>query len=348
MINFKNDYNMGAHEKVLAALVQTNTAISDGYGEDAFTYEAKACIRREMKKEDVDIYFLTGGTQTNLIAISTVLKPHEAVICADTGHINTHETGAVEATGHKVLSVKTNDGKLTPEKLLPILKEHNSIHMVKPKMVYITNSTEIGTIYQKEELEKLHDFCGRYDLYLYLDGARLGSALTAEKNDLQLSDIAALTDLFYIGGTKNGLLFGEALVVVNNLLKNDFPYLIKTRGGLLAKGRIAAVQFKTLFTDGLFYEIGRQANKTAALLRKGLKDAGVRVLTESPTNQQFPILPNMKIDELKKDFSFEDWCEIDGHNSCIRIVTSFITSEKDIMELMNAIKNNHIGSSING
>lgn len=337
MINFKNDYNMGAHEKVLEALVKTNGDVSDVYGEDIYTKEAKELICQEIGSECADIYFLSGGTQTNMVAISSILRPHEAVICANTGHINVHETGAIEATGHKVLTVLSDNGKITPDMIMPVIKEHDNIHMVKPKMVYITNATEVGTIYSKKELQDLRVFCATHDLYLYLDGARLGSALTAKNNDLTIRDIAELTDIFYIGGTKNGLLFGEALVVLNEKIKSDFPYLVKTRGALTAKGRILGVQFKALFTDHLFYEIGKRANEMAALLKEGIVKAGYSFLVESDTNQQFIVLPNEKIEVLKKSYIFEEWGQIDEQNTCIRLVTSFVTKEEDINRFIEDI-----------
>lgn len=227
MYSFKNDYSEGAHSRILNALVETNLEQTDGYGTDQYTERSVNLLKKKIDREDVDIHLLVGGTQVNLTAISAFLRPHQAAIGADTSHINCHETGAIEATGHKVITMKTNDGKLTPNLIQNVVDSHSDEHMVQPKLVYISNSTELGTLYTKAELIDLHDCCKRNKLLLYLDGARLGSALVAEENDLTLADIAKLVDAFYIGGTKSGALFGEALVICNDELKEDFRYFIK-------------------------------------------------------------------------------------------------------------------------
>jgi threonine aldolase len=330
MYSFRNDYSEGAHELVLEALLLTNREQTAGYGEDKYTEQAKEVIRREIGREDADIHFIPGGTQTNLLAVSSFLKSYEAVICADTGHINVHETGAIEATGHKVVTAKTPDGKLTTEMIQGILDGHATEHMVKPGMVYISDSTELGTIYSKNELKALSDYCKEKELLLFLDGARLGSALTSLKNDLTLPELAALVDCFYIGGTKNGALFGEALVILKEELKKDFRFYIKQRGALFAKGRILGIQFLTLFTEGLFFEIGYHANKMAQKIREGMEELGYQFYSESYTNQLFPIVNNKIIEELEKEYEFELQHQVDEEHSCIRFVTSWATTTESV------------------
>jgi len=263
MYSFNNDYSEGAHPRILNALMETNLKQEVGYGEDSYSLKAIELLKQRIGRTDVDIHLLTGGTQTNLIAISAFLRPHEAAIAASTGHIFTHETGSIEATGHKVLSTETADGKLTPAHIQSILDEHTDEHMVKPKLVYISNSTEIGTIYTKSELEQLRDFCQANHLILFMDGARLGSALCSAENDLTLSDLTALVDAFYIGGTKNGALIGEALVICQDSLKEDFRYHMKQKGALLAKGRLLGIQFLELFRENLYFELATHANHMA-------------------------------------------------------------------------------------
>lgn len=338
MYSFKNDYSEGAHEKILEALAATNRVQTVGYGEDEYSEETREMIRREAGCPDASVWFISGGTQTNLLTISSFLRPHEAVIGAQTAHINVHETGAIEATGHKVLTAASPDGKLTPELILPILKEHKDHHMVKPAMVYISNSTEVGTIYNKEELISLSRFCRENDLIFYLDGARLGSALTSEKNDLTMKDIAALTDCFYIGGTKNGAMMGEVLVICNPLLQRDMPYLVKQKGALFAKGRMLSLQFRTLFTDNLFYELADHANQMAMKLKQGLKEEGYGFLAESWTNQQFPILPNEVIERLSENYLFEVQDKINEGETCIRLVTSWATDENAVDAFLSDLK----------
>ncbi|MFL6559439.1 MAG: threonine aldolase family protein, partial [Bacillus sp. (in: firmicutes)] len=267
MYSFKNDYSEGAHPRILNALIESNLVQEDGYGEDQFSQKAVEMLKERMGRTEVDIHLLSGGTQTNLIAISAFLRPHEAAIAASTGHILGHETGAIEATGHKILSIEAENGKLTPSNIQPVLDGHPDEHMVKPKLVYISNSTEIGSIYSRNELEQLSDFCKKNHLILYMDGARLGSALCSEENDLQLSDLPGLVDSFYIGGTKNGALIGEALVICRDSLKEDFRYHMKQKGALLAKGRLLGIQFLELFRDNLFFDLATHANKMATILR---------------------------------------------------------------------------------
>ncbi|NRZ57684.1 threonine aldolase [Clostridium beijerinckii] len=291
-------------------------------------------LKKKIDREDVDIHLLVGGTQVNLTAISAFLRPHQAAIGADTSHINCHETGAIEATGHKVITMKTNDGKLTPNLIQNVVDSHSDEHMVQPKLVYISNSTELGTLYTKAELIDLHDCCKRNKLLLYLDGARLGSALVAEENDLTLADIAKLVDAFYIGGTKNGALFGEALIICNDELKEDFRYFIKQKGGLLAKGRLLGIQFEELFKDDLYFELAKHANKMALMLKGAIVDEGYKFLTESFTNQQFPIFPNNLIEKLSEKYSFNIERVIDSNYTAIRLVTSWATKEEIVLEFI--------------
>ena len=271
----------------------------------------------------MDIHLFPGGTQENLTAISAFLRPHEAVIAANTGHILVHETGAIEATGHKIISMDSSDGKLTAGHLQAALDIHTDEHMVKPRLVYISNSTEIGSIYRKIELEQLSRFCRENSLFLYVDGARLGSALCSEESDMTLSDLAELTDAFYIGGTKNGALLGEALVICKESLKEDFRFHIKQKGALLAKGKLLGIQFLELFRDDLYFELARHANEMAALLRQGIMEAGYSFFSNSTSNQIFPIFPNAMIERLQKNFSFYIWKELDEAHSAVRLVTSW-------------------------
>lgn len=277
MICFRNDYSEGAHPKVLAALTETNYLATPGYGEDEFCAKAAETVRRRFACEDAHVHFLVGGTQTNFTAISAFLRPWEAVVATDTAHIACHETGAVEARGHKVITVPNKDGKLTPEALKAACAEHaaGSVgHMVLPRMVYISNATELGTIYTEAELTALRAACDELGLYLYLDGARLGAALTALGNDLSPEDLPRLCDAFYIGGTKNGLLFGECLVIVNDDLKPCFRYALKQGGGMLAKGRLLGVQFQAMLEDDLWLTMARHANELAQKLSAGIEKAG--------------------------------------------------------------------------
>lgn len=334
MYSFKNDYSEGAHSRILNALVETNLEQTDGYGTDQYTERSVNLLKKKIDREDVDIHLLVGGTQVNLTAISAFLRPHQAAIGADTSHINCHETGAIEATGHKVITMRTNDGKLTPNLVQNVVDSHSDEHMVQPKLVYISNSTELGTLYTKAELIDLHDCCKRNKLLLYLDGARLGSALVAEENDLTLADIAKLVDAFYIGGTKNGALFGEALVICNDELKEDFRYFIKQKGGLLAKGRLLGIQFEELFKDDLYFELAKHANKMALMLKAAIVDEGYKFLTESFTNQQFPIFPNNLIEKLSEKYSFNIERVIDSNYTAIRLVTSWATKEEIVLEFI--------------
>lgn len=334
MYSFRNDYSEGAHPRILNVLASTNLDQSDGYGEDSFSLEAASLIRQQLGRADIDVHFLAGGTQTNLTALSAFLRPHEAAIAVSTGHILVHETGAIEATGHKILAVETSDGKISPEHIQPVLDSHTDEHMVKPRLVYISNPTEIGTIYTKTELQLLSAYCRRHNLYLYVDGARLGSALCVKESGLSLADLGWLTDAFYIGGTKGGALLGEALVICSEPLKQDFRFHMKQKGALLAKGWILGLQFRELFRDNLYFQLAGHANEMATLLRQAIQTAGFNFLTQSPTNQIFPVLPHWLIEKLQQKYAFYIWSVIDNEHSSIRLVTSWATPIEAVQEFI--------------
>ena len=332
--DFRNDYSEGVHPRILESLASTNMVQETGYGEDSFCVKAANLIKKEIKNPDADIHFVSGGTQANLIVISSILKSYQSVIAATSGHVCTHETGAIEATGHKINSIETKTGKIHPEDIKPVLDFHSDEHMVKPAMVYISNSTELGTIYSKNELEDLSVFCKKNNLILFMDGARLGSALNSSKNNISLSEISALVDVFYIGGTKNGALMGEAIVINNKKLKDNFRFYIKQRGALLAKGRIFGIQFIELFTDNLLHQLATHANKMAQKLALGITNAGYSFLTEPVSNQIFPIFPNKLIDYLTERYGFYVWEKENEDNSSIRLVCSWATKEEFVDEFL--------------
>lgn len=341
MISFRNDYSEGAHPKVLQALIDTNLVSTPGYGCDAYCDRARALLRARFACPAADVHFLVGGTQTNLTAAAAFLRPWEAVIAADTGHVAVHETGALEATGHKVYVVPGADGKLTPAAIRTAVRDHQTgteEHMVLPRMVYVSNSTELGTIYTRAELQALSDTCRELGLYLYLDGARLGMALTAQGNDLQPEDFAQLCDAFYLGGTKNALLFGEAMVIVNDALKPFFRNVMKQRGGMLAKGRLLGVQFAAILEDDLWLETARHANAQAQRLAAALSAMGVPLFAESPTNQVFPIFTDAQVEALRQAFSFEFIAKADETHTAIRFVTSWATRSEDVDTLLDAVR----------
>jgi len=325
-IGFRNDYSEGAHPRLLQALANASSEQNAGYGLDRHSERAAALIRAGCASPQAQVHLLAGGTQTNLTAIGAFLRPHQAVIAAESGHIAVHETGAIELTGHKVLTAPTTDGKLTAAAVEALLATHDNEHLVQPKLVYVSNTTELGTIYARAELEALSQLCRARGLLLFLDGARLGAALTAEGNDLTLADIAALTDAFYIGGTKNGALLGEALVIVNPALQADFRYLLKQRGALLAKGMVLGTQFATLFEDGLFFALAEHANRMARHLRAGLEAAGARFVVASPTNQQFIVVTPAQLEALAARYDFERWETRADGAVVIRFVTSWATT----------------------
>lgn len=338
MTRFECDYTQGAHPRILQRLLETNMEQTSGYGTDEHCERARDLIRQACAAESADVHFLVGGTQTNTTVIAALLRPHQGVLAADTGHIAGHETGAIESTGHKVLTLPHQNGKITAEQVREAYEAHLNDgakeHLVQPGMVYISQSTENGTIYNLAELQALSAVCREYALPLFVDGARLGYALAAEGGDVTLADLARLTDVFYIGGTKLGALMGEAVVIVNETLKRDFRYLIKQRGGLLAKGRLLGIQFETLFEDGLYFEISRRAVSLAMKLRSGIQELGYGFLHNSPTNQQFPILPNELLEELKTKHTFTTWEKADEQHTAVRFCTSWGTTEEEIDELL--------------
>lgn len=337
--SFKNDYSEGCHPNVLDALTKYNMNQEQGYGLDSHCIKARETIRKMIGKDDAKVYFIAGGTLTNLLVISSFLRSYESVISCETGHILQNETAAIEATGHKIYGIKNEEGKLTPKEIIDLREvvENNFPHSEKPRLVYISNPTEVGTIYSEKELTKLSEYCRKNNLFLYMDGARLGHALTAENNDLTLKDIAGLCDAFYIGGTKNGALLGEAIVITTDKVNEEFEYSIKQRGALMAKGRILGIQFETLLKDNLYFDMATHANRLAMKLKKAFLDKGYRLLSDTTTNQIFPIMKNEEIDKLLKTFDFYVWTKIDDKHSAIRLITSWATDEKMVDNLIESI-----------
>jgi len=342
MIYFHNDYSEGCHEKVLERLIATNLEQTPGYGTDDYCASAAEKIRKACGREDVDVHFLVGGTQANLTVIDAALRPHQGALCAVSGHINVHETGAVEATGHKVLALPSDDAKITAGQVAAAVEAHRNDdsfeHMVQPKLVYISNPSELGTLYSLQELEELSRVCHEKGLYLFLDGARMGYGLAAKDYDLTLQDIARLCDVFYIGGTKVGALFGEAVVIGNPVLKEDFRYLIKQHGGMLAKGRLLGVQFDALFEDGLYFDISKHAVKMADQIRDCFDALGVSYLVPGITNQIFPILSDKLLEELGKNFMFTEMERVDENHRCVRFCTSWATRQENVDALCAELK----------
>lgn len=337
MYYLKNDYSEGCHPRLLEALTRTNLTPTTGYGLDEYCTEAADLIKATFACPDADVHFLVGGTQANLTLISQALRPCEAAVTVTTGHIFGHESGAIEATGHKVIVYPAADGKVTPAIVETALEEHAEEYAPQPGLVYVSDATEIGTVYTRAELTALHDCCRTHGLYLYLDGARLGTALMSEKSDLAPGDLATLTDAFYIGGTKNGAMFGEALVLVNDALKPHFRTTLKQKGGMLAKGRLLGVQFAELFRDELWFSLARHANEQAKALQDGLIQKGIPLMVTSPTNQLFPILPNAEVERLFRDFAFEIWGPRDKAHQIIRLVTSWATQPETVAAFLQAI-----------
>ncbi len=338
MYFFRNDYSEGALPQVMEALGRTNLCATAGYGMDPYCREAAEKLKVRFACPDADVHFLVGGTQTNQTALSAFLRPWEAVIAAETAHIAIHETGAIEAAGHKVCTVPSPDGKLRPEQIRAVAAAHTDEHMVLPRLVYLSNSTELGTIYSRRELQAISQVCRELGLYLYLDGARLAQALTCAESRLRPEDLPDLCDAFYLGGTKNGLLFGEALFILRDSLKPGFRHAIKQRGGMLAKGRLLGLQFSTVMDDDLWLAAGRHANELAARLSQGLRDLGYPLLAASPTNQVFPVLPDALTARLAQDFSFEHWGKPDADHTAIRLVTSWATRPEAVDALLSALR----------
>jgi len=339
--SFKNDYSGGCHPNILEALLHSNTNQQAGYGEDDYSLKAKNLIREKINNPDADVYFVSGGTQANLIVISSILRPYQCAVSASTGHILNNETGAIEATGHKILSIETEDGKLKAADIQTVLDSHRNVpHQVMPKLVYISNSTELGTIYKKQELEELSDFCRKNNLYLFLDGARLGHAITSEISDLSLEDIAKLTDVFYLGGTKNGALIGEAIIINNTSLQQDFAFNIKQKGALLAKGRLLGIQFLELMKNDLYFDLAKHANQQAMKIKNALLEKGTVFLSDTYTNQIFPVLNHDMIDILSEKFDFYIWKNIDENSSAIRLITSWSTTDDAVQDFIRIIDKN--------
>lgn len=340
MIRFECDYTTGAHPKILEALINTNGEATPGYGVDIHCERARIMLRALCQASDAGIHFLMGGTQANTTVIAAALRPHQGVLCAETGHINVHETGAIEATGHKVLSLSAAEGKITAGQIDRYCREHydNAAweHMVQPGMVYLSHPTELGTVYTLAELEDISQTCRRWRLPLFVDGARLACGLAA--SDVTLPDLARLCDVFYLGGTKAGLLFGEAVVILNPALNRGFRCHIKQRGGMLAKGRLLGVQFEAFLTDGLFLDIGKKEVAQAMRLREAFLAKGFGLFVDSPTNQQFPVLPNEVVAALEKSYSFEVWGKVDEGHTAVRFCTSWSTRDEDVDALIADIQ----------
>ncbi len=336
-LSFESDYTTGAHPEILKRFAETNLEPLPGYTTDIYCESAKEKIKKACKNEDVDVFFLVGGTQTNAVVISTLLKDYEGVVSADTGHINAHEAGAVEYTGHKVIELKHKNGKINADDLLNYLNsffaDENHEHMVFPGMVYISHPTEFGTLYSKNELEGISKVCRKYNIPLFMDGARLGYGLMSIDCDLTLEDISKLCDAFYIGGTKVGALCGEAVVFNKKVTPKYFMTMVKQHGAMLAKGRLLGIQFDTLFTDNLYFHISRHAIEMAELLKSVLKEKGYKFAWDSPTNQQFVILENSKMEKLKEKAGFCFWEKIDENHTVVRFATSWSTNKEDIEEL---------------
>jgi len=340
-IRFNSDYTEGAHPSILEKLSTVNSIQYSGYGEDEYCEKARILIRQKCDTPTADVHFMVGGTQTNTTVIASVLRPHQGVLCAETGHINVHETGAIEANGHKVLTLPSDDGKITAQQIKQAYKAHwedeNHEHMVQPGMVYISFPTENGTIYSGSELEAIYTTCQSCQLTLFIDGARLGYGLSATTNDVSLEFLAHHCDIFYIGGTKVGALFGEAVVITAEALKKDFRYLIKQKGGMLAKGWLLGLQFVTLLEHNLYFDIAKHADKMAQLIHEAFAAKDMTFLYDSPTNQQFPILKNTDLEKLSEQFISDFWCKTDTTHTAVRFCTSWATKQEDVKALIKAI-----------
>lgn len=337
MISFESDYIVGAHPKILQSLTESNFEILSGYGNDVYCKNACKKIKAACECEDADVYFLTGGTQTNAVVISSMLRDYEGVVAATTGHVSSHEAGAIEYTGHKVLTLPHHDGKIDAKELEEYLngfyQDQNHEHMVFPGMLYISHPTEYGTLYSKAELEQISQVCKNYDIPLFLDGARLGYGLMSNQTDVTLADIARICDVFYIGGTKVGALCGEAVVFTKNNTPKHFMTIIKQHGALLAKGRLLGIQFDALFTDNLYFDISKHAIEMAERLKEVLKEKKCTFYLESPTNQQFIILENSKMKQLENKVAFSFWEKADENHTVIRLATSWSTKVEDVERL---------------
>lgn len=337
--SFKNDYSVLAHPRIIEAISRFHNENNEVYGLDYHSDKAKRYIKEIFGVPDAEVVFLTTGTQTNMVFLSSALRHYEGVICADSAHINVHETGAISGSGFSLLLLTNSNGKILPAQVEEAVNKQCDEHMVKPKVVYISNSTEYGTIYKKEELKALYDACKRLGLYLYIDGARLGNALTSAENDIKPQELASLCDAFYVGGAKNGLMIGEALVVINKDLQKDFRYHIKNKGAMLSKGYLIGIEFEEAFKDGLYFELAKHSNEMADLVKQGFKELGIKTL-ESPTNQLFVSLPKEEALIYINKYGCEKWNE-EKEATTIRFVTSFVTTEEEVKELLEFVKDTH-------
>ena len=342
MIQFQCDYNEGCHPLILQRLAETNMEQTCGYGEDSYCAAARELVRKACGRPDAEVHFLVGGTQTNATVISSVLRPYQGVVCAETGHINVHETGAIEHGGHKVLALPAVEGKITAQQIADAIDGHHSDgnheHMVQPGLVYLSFPTELGTIYTLEELTAISEVCRSRAVPLFIDGARLGYGLTCRACDVTLQDMARLADVFYIGGTKQGALFGEAVVITDKALGKDFRYCIKQGGGMLAKGRLLGLQFATLLEDDLYFTLAAHANRMAERIHAAFEEKGIPFLVDSPTNQQFPILTDAQLDILSREFLGDWWCRVDDGHVAVRFCTSWATKEENVDRLCALVR----------
>ncbi len=341
-IQFQCDYNEGCAPQIMQRLVETNLEQNIGYGEDPHCEHARELIRKVCQVPEADVHFLVGGTQANATIISSILRPYQGVIAATTGHIAVHETGAIEHSGHKVLTLPATNGKITAEQIEKCLFDHyhedGPEHAVQPAMVYISYPTEYGTLYTKQELTDIHKVCREYQIPLFVDGARLGYGLASKESDITLPELSKLADVFYLGGTKQGALFGEAVVITNSALKRDFRYYIKQGGGMLAKGRLLGIQYEELMQNDLYLTLARHANKQAERIREALLQKGYKMAVPSPTNQQFFVLPNDHLKKLEEKYVLGIWGVADANYTIVRFCTSWATKEENIDKLIKDIQ----------
>lgn len=342
MLRWNNDYNHGAHPAVLKAIADTNETAYGGYGLDEWCEKGAEAIKKHLGGANADIHYLIGGTQANFTVIAAALRPYESVVCADCGHIHAHETGAVENTGHKIQALPAKNGKISAAQIASEAELFRvsgvQEHITQPKLVYLSFPTEFGTLYSKEELQEISAVCREYNMFLFVDGARMAYGLEAVGNDVTLADLAALTDVFYIGGTKCGALFGEAVVIINDALKGHFRSYIKQNGGMLAKGWLLGLQFATLFENGLYFDIARRADEYAMRIKAALNAKGLPCFIESITNQQFYVLSDVQMEKLGRKHIFEYESRVDNTHHCVRFCTSWATDEADVAELIRDIE----------
>lgn len=342
MIYFNSDYLEGAHPSIMKRIMDTNMEQTVGYGEDAYCSAAQEKIKAACQAPDAEVHFLVGGTQTNTTVIASVLRPYQGVLTAVSGHVNCHETGAIESTGHKVLTLPTDNGKITARQIQEYYNWHHFSpdyeHIVMPGMVYISYPTEGGTLYTKAELTEIYETCKACELPLFIDGARLGYGLTCDDCDMTLPELAHLCDIFYVGGTKVGALFGEAVVVMNKALQKDFRFMMKQRGGMLAKGRLLGLQFDALFTDNLYLTIARHGNEMAKKIHAIFAENGYSFFFDSPTNQQYPIMSDAELKIIGRDFGYEYWERIDETHSAVRFASSWATTQENVDALRKAVE----------